>query len=173
MFAVNGFHATSVADIGARSGVRAGALYYHIRSKEELLWEILRRYTETALKGADTIASADHDPVDKLRKLIDFHVRTIAEHQREVTIQVRDGHALTGDRAAELQKLRDKVEADWERVLAEGHRAGRFRSADRSTVNGLLGMVNMVYMWYRPEKGDTPEGIAARFSEIVLDGLVT
>jgi TetR/AcrR family transcriptional regulator, cholesterol catabolism regulator len=172
LFAAKGFHATSVAEIGARADVQPGALYYHIHSKEELLWEILRRYTEQALQGADAITTADIGPVDKLRELIGFHVRIIAEHRRAVTIQVRDGGALTGHRAAELQILRDKVQDCWQQVLVDGYRVGRLRSADRAVVNGLLGMVNMLYLWYRPEKGDTAESIADQYCAMVLDGLV-
>ena len=171
LFAAKGFHGTSVADIGASADVQPGALYYHIRSKQELLWEILRRYTEQALQGAEAIKTADLDPVDKLRKLIGFHVGIIAEHRREVAIQVRDGGALTGHRAAELQTLRDNVQECWQRVLDDGHRADRLRSADRAVVNGLLGMVNMLYLWYRPEKGDTVESIVNQFCAMALDGL--
>jgi TetR/AcrR family transcriptional regulator, cholesterol catabolism regulator len=171
LFAAKGFHAASVADIGASADVQPGALYYHIRSKQELLWEILRRYTEQALQGAEAIKTADLDPVDKLRKLIGFHVEIIVEHRREVAIQVRDGGALTGHRAAELQALRYKVQDCWQRVLDDGHQTGRIRSADRAVVNGLLGMVNMIYLWYRPEAGDTVESIADHYCAMVLDGL--
>jgi AcrR family transcriptional regulator len=172
LFAAKGFHAASVADIGARADVQPGALYYHIRSKQELLWEILRRYTEDALQGAEAITTADLDPVDKLRELIGFHVEIIAEHRQAVSIQVRDGGSLTGTRATELQVLRDKVQDCWQRVLDDGYRAGRVRSADRAVVNGLLGMVNMLYLWYRPDKGDTVEAIADQFCAMALDGLV-
>jgi AcrR family transcriptional regulator len=172
LFAAKGFHGASVADIGARADVQPGALYYHIRSKHELLWEILRRYTEHALQGTEAIATADLEPVDKLRELIGFHVGIIAEHRQAVSIQVRDGGALTGTRAAELQTLRDRVQDCWQRVLDDGYQAGRFRSADRAVVNGLLGMVNMLYLWYRPEKGDTVEAIADQFCAMALDGLI-
>jgi AcrR family transcriptional regulator len=173
LFAAKGFHGASVADIGASADVQPGALYYHIHSKHELLWEILRRYTEHALDGAEAITTADLDAVDKLRRLIGFHVGIIAEHRREVAIQVRDGSALTGHRAVELQTLRDKVQDCWQRVLDDGHRAGRLRSADRVVVNGLLGMVNMLYLWYRPENGDTVEYIADQYCAMVLDGLAS
>src|SRR5258705_1385471 len=78
LFAAKGFHGTSVADIGANADVQPGALYYHIRSKHEVLWEILRRYTEGALQGAEAITTADLDPVDEVRGLIGFQVGIIA-----------------------------------------------------------------------------------------------
>jgi TetR/AcrR family transcriptional regulator, cholesterol catabolism regulator len=171
LFAANGFHGTSVSDIGTQSGLQPGALYYHIGSKEELLWRILSRYTEDALEVAEGIAASDRDPVDKLRELIKFHVRTIAEHRREVMIQLRDASALTGDHATRLQALRRRFQKCWERVLAEGYKAGTLRQADRFAVNGLLGMVNMMALWYRPGR-DSPKRIAEQFCTMVLDGLI-
>lgn len=171
LFAANGYHGTSVSDIGTQSDLQPGALYYHIGSKEELLWRILSRYTQEALEVAERISYSDQDPVDKLRELIKFHVRTIAEHRLEVMIQLRDASALTGEHATRLQSLRQRFQDCWKRVLTEGHEAGTLRQADRHVVNGLLGMVNMMALWYRPGR-DSPEQIADRFIAMVLDGLV-
>ncbi len=173
LFSEKGFHGTGVGDIGARAGIQRGALYYHIRSKEELLWEVLRRYTEEALEGAESIAGTDADAVEKLRLLIRHHVRIIADHRDEVAIQQRDADALTGERAVELQALRDRVQAVWQGILDEGYRTGRFRTADHVITNGLLGMVNLVYLWYRPGQGDTPETIAEKFLSVLSGGLLT
>jgi AcrR family transcriptional regulator len=49
LFAVNGFHATSMADIIRESGLSAGAVYRYFRSKEELIGAV----AETALTTAD------------------------------------------------------------------------------------------------------------------------
>jgi AcrR family transcriptional regulator len=172
LFAEKGFHGTAVGDIGERVNIQRGALYYHIRSKEELLWEVLHTYTEMVFEGAQRIVETDLDPVDKLRLLVRHQVQIIAAHQSAVAIQQRDADALTGDRAAELQTLRDRVQAVWQRVLDEGYRAGRFRTADHVITNGLLGMVNYVYLWYRPGLGDTPEAIAEKFSTLLTEGML-
>jgi len=49
VFATNGFHATSMADIISESGLSAGAVYRYFRSKEELIASV----AETALSSAD------------------------------------------------------------------------------------------------------------------------
>ena len=49
LFAANGFHATSMADIISESGLSAGAVYRYFRSKEELIAAV----AETALSAAD------------------------------------------------------------------------------------------------------------------------
>ncbi|WP_054813961.1 TetR/AcrR family transcriptional regulator [Nocardia arizonensis] len=173
LFAEKGFHGTGVAEIGDRADVRRGALYYHIGSKEELLWQILRDYTQLMLVDAETIADAPEDPVTKLRRLIDSHVGLIIEHRRAVAIQLRDVTALTGDRAAELQILRDRLQHCWQRVIDAGHAAGLLRTDDHVVTNGVLGMLNTVTFWYRPHGGRSPGEIAAILAATVLDGIVT
>ena len=48
LFAANGFHNTSMADVIAGSGLSAGAVYTYFRSKEELIGAVAERALETA-----------------------------------------------------------------------------------------------------------------------------
>jgi len=173
LFAANGFHATGVAEIGMRAGIQRGALYYHIGSKEELLWDVLGGHIKEAIDAAETIIEADLDPRQKLSRLIHDHLRIIAAHRDEVAIYIRDGEALTGTRRTELQSLRERVEDAWQRIFDEGHEAGVFRTADPVTVKGLLGLVNMVFVWYRTDGPDTPDAIADKFTELAMHGLLS
>ncbi|WP_327120834.1 TetR/AcrR family transcriptional regulator [Nocardia sp. NBC_01730] len=173
LFAEKGFHGTGVAEIGERADIQRGALYYHIGSKEELLWQILRDYIQPMLVEAEQITDGDDDPITKLRNLIHSHVRLIIRHQREVTIQLRDVGALTGGRAADLQGLRDRIQRCWQRVIDAGHAGGLLRTDDHVVTNSVLGMLNMVTFWYRPHGGHSPGEIADILATTLLDGVVT
>ncbi|MFI5776453.1 TetR/AcrR family transcriptional regulator [Nocardia sp. NPDC051570] len=173
LFAQKGFHGTGVAEIGDRADVQRGALYYHIGSKEELLFQILRDYTEVMYAEASEIVASAAGPVAQLRRLIRSHVRLIITHRREVAIQLRDVSALTGDRAADLQELRDRVQHCWQQVIDAGYAAGELRSADHVATNGILGMLNSVTLWYRPHGGRRPDEIADILAGTVLEGLVS
>ena len=171
LFSTVGYHATSVSEIGNRTELQPGALYYHIKSKQELLWEILRRYTEKALAAAQQVVATDAPPVEKLGQLIDAHLRIIARHQREVLIQMRDADALGPNYMRQLQALRQEVQDCWEGVLEEGYRAGELTRANHIVANGLLGMVNSVAQWYRPRPGQGVDAIAEEFRAMVIGGL--
>ena len=171
LFAEKGYHGTGVAEIGRAAGVRQGALYYHIGSKEELLFQVLKVHVEESLRGESAVVAGDLPPERKLEELIAHHVRTIAEHRDEVVIYLRDAGNLSGDRARELQRLRDEVEELWRQVLAEGVHAGVFRPVDQIEVNGLLGLVNTVYLWYRAAGRFAPGEIAGRFFALAFEGI--
>lgn len=51
LFAHNGFHSTSMADVIAATGLSAGAVYRYFRSKDELIGAV----AETVLQTADEI----------------------------------------------------------------------------------------------------------------------
>ncbi|MET9487333.1 TetR/AcrR family transcriptional regulator [Nocardia sp. NPDC006630] len=173
LFAEKGFHATSVGEIGDRAGIQRGALYYHIGSKEELLFQIRRGYTQLMLEAAAGIAETGDAPMDKLRKLIRTHVRLILEHRHEVTIALRDAGALTGERNADLQELRDGIQRSWQRVFDEGHAAGVLRTADHVVTKSVVAMLNMTSSWYHPEGEYTPDQIADILITTILDGVTT
>ena len=65
LFAAQGFHGTSVAEISARADIKTGALYHHIKSKEELLWEILRGWQR----------ARDDDSLDVVGRLLTTRTR--------------------------------------------------------------------------------------------------
>jgi len=58
LFATRGYRAVGVAEIGEAVGLGRGALYYHISSKEDLLFSIVVRYIEDlVVAGKDTLES--------------------------------------------------------------------------------------------------------------------
>ncbi|MRH88345.1 TetR family transcriptional regulator [Nocardia sp. SYP-A9097] len=173
LFAEKGFHATSVGEIGDRAGIQRGALYYHIGSKEELLFEIRRNYTQLMLEAAARIAESDDAPMDKLRSLIRSHVRLILEHRHEVTIALRDAGALSGERARDLQELRDGIQRSWQRVFDEGYAAAVLNTADHVVTNSVVAMLNMVSAWYHPEGEHSPDRIADILTTTILGGVAT
>jgi AcrR family transcriptional regulator len=171
LFADKGFHGTGVAEIGERARVQRGALYFHIGSKEELLWEVIRPNFTEIVGRAESIAASDMAPLEKLRAMIRGHVITVTERPLELAVYARDRSALTGERRAEIEKMRRRGQDAWERIFEEALAAGVVRSADHVLVNGIVGLINMMYEWYRPGGPDSPDGIADKICGLVLDGV--
>ncbi|WP_052344786.1 TetR/AcrR family transcriptional regulator [Thermocrispum municipale] len=171
VFARKGYHGTGVAELGDAAGLKRGALYYHIGSKEDLLYNLSKRHVEEALARGKRVVESDLHPIDKLRALAREHVQTIAARQDEVTVVLREQHALSGTRARALSKLRHQHQDLFAQVLQEGVDAGVFRSADSVTVLGVLGLFNWTYVWFDHAKGPlTPEQVADKLTDLVLYG---
>lgn len=63
LFVTKGFDGTSTNDILELVGIARGTLYYHFKSKEEILDAMIERMTETLLKEAGHIADQKDKPV--------------------------------------------------------------------------------------------------------------
>ncbi|MEV5177227.1 TetR/AcrR family transcriptional regulator [Streptomyces flaveolus] len=171
IFAEKGYHGTGVAELGDAAGIRRGALYYHIGSKEDLLYDLSKRHVEEALERGRKVVESDLRPIEKLRALVREHLAALVARRSEVTVVMREMHALTGDRAERLKQLRDAHQNLFRQVLEEGVEEGVFRSCDSVTVLAILGMLNWTYVWFDPERGSLAiEKLADRMSDIFVYG---
>lgn len=171
LFAAKGFHATGMAELSQAAGIGRGALYHHISSKDELLFEIASRYLHKLIAlGADLIMM-DMPADERLRALSRGVMRTVADHLPELTVCFREVQSVTGPRRAELLELHAKYERVWATVLRIGADTGAFRPPDGLTVKALLGMHHYSYLWLRPQGERSPEEIADVFTDLTLVGV--
>jgi TetR/AcrR family transcriptional regulator, cholesterol catabolism regulator len=173
IFALKGYHGASVADIGDAADIQRGTLYYHIGSKEQLLYDLSKRHVVEAFERCKEVVESDLDPVEKLRQLARAHLEALVARRAEVTVVMREMHVLTGKRAGQLRKLRAAHQDLFRQVLDEGVATGVFRAADSVTVLGLLGMYNWTYVWFDPVHGSMNiEKIADQLTDIFINGLL-
>lgn len=173
LFARQGYHATSTAELGDAVGLGKGALYYHIGSKEDLLYEISARHVEEMIAFGTALLEQDLEPVEKFRRLSRRLMRTISDNLPELTVFFSEVRSLHGERGRRLHDLRARFEAIWSQILEDGVARGVFQSADPITVKGVLGLHNCSYLWLRSPGPLSPEAISDRFCELALVGLLT
>jgi AcrR family transcriptional regulator len=173
LFSDRGYHGTSVRDIAEESGILAGSLYTHIRSKEDLLFEIVARAGQQFVHGLEPIALGPGTPVQKLREGMRAHVRVVAGSIDEAKVFLHEWKALDGDRREEVRRLRNRYEALWNDIIEEGIREEAFRSDDPRFARLLiLSAANWIYHWYDPAGPLRPDEVADRLTETTLQGLV-
>lgn len=67
LFAVRGFHETTVDEIARRAGVAKGTFFVHFATKDAVVAELVRRQVRLA---ADARARGGDDPVESIRQVI-------------------------------------------------------------------------------------------------------
>lgn len=72
LFAVKGYHGTSMNDIVKRSGQSKGAIYNHFENKERLFLFLLEKQTNIGLNQLREIFSPDDSTVQKMKKVLDL-----------------------------------------------------------------------------------------------------
>lgn len=173
LFKEKGYRTTTLEDIAAEVGMLKGSLYYYIRSKEELLYLVVRdpiRQTYSKLQG---IVAIEAPVTAKIAQAIANHVTSFHQHYPHIAVYLHDYHHL-------MQKLQKNVietpkhyQRLWSQLLQQGVDRGELRSDLDVKVTGyaILGMCNWVYRWYNPHGALSAEEIAEIFTKLVLQGL--
>src|SRR5262245_19794620 len=82
LFRARGYTETSLRDIGKRVGMKAGSLYYHFTSKEELAAEVLRigvcRVHDAVILAIQELGS-NADVKSRLRAAMVAHLATLLD----------------------------------------------------------------------------------------------
>lgn len=174
LFRTKGYHATNMADIGAEVGLLAGSLYYHVESKESLLYDIVEAGTRDLLAGIDEVSRASKPADERLRAAILKHLQFSVERTDYAIVflneisNLRDPHV----RRALLQLVKH-YENLFARIIEDGIAADEFRQGldVKTTVYSILGMCNWALRWFRPDGRLSIERIAAECADLVIHGL--
>jgi TetR/AcrR family transcriptional regulator, cholesterol catabolism regulator len=167
LFSERGYHATSMRDIGEATGILAGSLYSHIRGKEDLLFGIVQRAAEAFLSGLETVLATDAPAEEKLRLAMRAHVDVVAGDPEAARVFHHEWRALTGRRRTDVRKLRRRYESMWDEIVRDLPGAIDPRAARLL----VLSAANWTYTWYRPDGPMSPQQVADRFTDLLLDGL--
>jgi AcrR family transcriptional regulator len=169
LFGRRGYHATSMRDIGAATGLLAGSLYAHIASKEDLLYGVVVQAAHQFLGRLEAIRAEELPPEGWLRAAIRAHVSVVADNLDASWVFHHEWKALSGERRDEVRRLRRRYERLWDEIIR-----GLPGAADPRFARLLvLSAANWTYTWYRPEGPLSPEEVADRFTDLLLAGLGT
>jgi AcrR family transcriptional regulator len=174
LFMEQGFAATSVREIGQRASVGQSSLYHHVQSKGQLLYQLHQSFSRDLLDRLNAVVAANTSPTEQIRGLVRIVLSVVESHQAEVTVFLREAHALPEGSRQEIQRDRDQVDAIVDRMISDGIAAGELRpDLDvRLTRLGILGMCNWAYQWFTPGGEHTSAQIADFFANLVINGMV-
>lgn len=168
LFATRGYRAVGVAEIGEAVGLGRGALYYHISSKEDLLFNIAVRYIEDlVVAGRDSLAS-EPDPRKRIYILSRNLMHTIFANLPEMTVCFREADCLTGQRHRIVSELHQAYQDIWTTTFREGEKKGLFRSLPTVAIKGILGMYFYSFLWLKPSGRKSSREIADVFADLAL-----
>ena len=176
-FRAKGFVATRLAEIAGIAGLRAGSIYYHFASKEQILEEVLdigiRRISESVQAAVGELP----DGTSHRRRItvaMTSHLSALLRHGDYTSANIRIFGQIPEEVRERHLEVRHVYEAFWRRLLEEACKAGEIRSdLDLGLARlAILGGLNWSIEWYRPE-GATIEAIAGAFADLAFDGFGT
>jgi AcrR family transcriptional regulator len=173
VFHEKGYESTSIQDIADEVGILKGSLYYYIRSKEDLLYEIVRDIHDNAIENVQQIDSLDGTALDKIHAFVVAHMSFMADNLVKITVFFHDFRSLSEDRQTAIIATRDAYERRLRALLDEGKREGSIRGDIDPKVAALaaIGAMNWMYQWYKPGGRKSIRQIAENFADMIVNGL--
>lgn len=174
LFSVKGYRGTTMRDIAAAVGIKAGSLYAHISSKDELLLELIVRATDRAERAVIGAFDVEAPAAERLRRGIEAHLRIVADDLQSARVYFHEWRELDADMRKQIEGKSLSYQQRFERVIADGRDAGEFRDVDPALAAvAITSMLNVFHVWYSPSHGPTVEEVAQAFSDLVINGLRT
>jgi TetR/AcrR family transcriptional regulator, cholesterol catabolism regulator len=172
LFRRSGYAGATTRVLANELGIRSPSLYYHIGSKEDLLYELsvaslthIRAETERAMADEPTA-------LERLRALIRAHVVTALADQDQHAAMLMELRAFGPERRQQVLALRDAYECQVRDAIADAQQEGALRQdfSPKGLGLALLNLLNWTIIWYQPGGDLSPEDVTNLLSTLFLEG---
>ena len=180
LFQQQGYDGTSMNDVAAALKLSKGGLYHHFQSKDEILFNLMNHAMDITEERVIAPVKSIANPEDRLRALIRRHIGVVlSERDREITVMLHENHPLTPalrkrinarkkDYVHFVENLIGEVQA--QRAVGSNASSSKKTVTHRAAAFALLGMINWIYQWYRPDGSLQEESLVQQYTEIFFQG---
>lgn len=164
-FLHHGYPATSLRQIATAVGMKAGSIYYHFASKEELLTAILQRgisVMQAAFDDAERTAPAN-PAAARVEVHVRAHLAALFENGPYTAAHVMTFRTAPAPVREAIVPVRDAYEARWTELLARMQSDGLIAAGVDVHVARLIlfGAMNSTVEWFDPGRGNLDRFAAA------------
>ncbi len=171
VFNQRGYHGTTLDDIARALGVTKAALYYHVKNKEELLFQCHQLALDIGMEGFHQALAQPAPPDEQLRVALAHYIEGMADQLKGTVVLLEQG-ALTPRHHRRIVRSRDEYEQALRKMIAGGITAGVFVPCDPKLVGfAILGAVHWIPKWYSPAGSSPAREIAEAFAAYLVRGL--
>jgi len=172
IFFAKGFHATSIEDVARDVGMLKGSLYYYIKSKDDLLFQLLLAGIEDGDAFIARQIEPAGDPVEQLERAVRAHIDYIIQNKVPFGLFLHEFDSLSGKRQHKLISVMSRYNARFVELVRRGQQQGQLIDGEPwLIVNGILGMCNWLYRWYETDHVSNPEQVKQVFLRMILRGI--
>ena len=180
LFQQRGYDATSMNDVAAALKLSKGGLYHHFQSKDEILFEIMNHAMQITQERVINPVRGIADPEQRLRALIRLHIEVVlSPRDREITVMLHENHPLAhglrkriNARKKEYIHFVENLIAEVQKEVQKEMRSSRGAVSPRAAAFALLGMINWIYQWYKPEGELQANSLVSQFTDLFFGGIL-
>ncbi|BAK76555.1 transcriptional regulator, TetR family [Pseudogulbenkiania sp. NH8B] len=169
LFRDQGYERTTVRDLGNAVGLQSGSLFYHFRTKEEILVAVMALGISSTTEQLERAIAKAGSTREKLSALFHVHLNSLlGDNQAALEVMLYEWRSVSEAAKPGLILLRDRYEALWQAVLDEAAAAGLIKPDTRLLRRTLLGSLHWSVQWYRKDGELSVDKLADRMLDLVL-----
>ncbi|MCA2252144.1 TetR/AcrR family transcriptional regulator [Mycobacterium intracellulare] len=170
LFAERGFAGTSLQDIADAMGITRPALYYYVKSKEDLLSRLVTEITAgNTAQILQVTTNKTIDPVQKLSEVAYLMAHNRALQPTRFLLLARSEAELPEDLAKVHETTKRKMLRNLIEVIQAGIDAGQFRPVNpRIAALAVIGMCNWVAWWFHEGDAASAEQVATDVADMAV-----
>ncbi len=154
LFWQKGYQSTTIADIAAACGCRPGNIYNYFKSKEDILYGVIRDITEQAVALVEPLGEDETtSPVELLKSLIKTHFTFLSGMKQSIVFITDTGlKDLSPEHRRSIVELRKTYDDALLKILRRGKETGDFADMDERIVSYLIpSLIVRTNVWFSPK----------------------
>jgi AcrR family transcriptional regulator len=179
LFLEKGYHGTSIDEITKAAGLTKGALYWHFKSKENVLKRIIKEYEKRFLDGLfQTVNKVNGSIVDKIEKYFRYNA-AFAYYNRELCVSFT---TLSGELVGshhpiepEIRRINKKYQNFLSNLILQGKKEKIFKKevdSDLAALTIIAFHAGILLQWSMNRNEVDGETFVKTFKKIILGGLM-
>ena len=168
-----GYGGISAQDIADALEFSKANFFYHVKSKEDLLYHIFLDTLHFTIRHLEAIFARKMPAAETLRAVVDFYVQLMIDHGAVMQVWFKEKGHLTAEHHADVTALEDRVGALVEGFYAAGMRRREFRRVSpRLTGVSIFGMCFALTRWPEIREELSPAQLTEQMQLLVSGGLM-
>lgn len=169
LFRVKGYEGTTVREIAAMVGIQSGSLFHHFKSKEEILFTVMKEVIEYTITKQDEAIAQVSSYREKLKALIISELYAINGVTCDaMTVLVFEWNALSRSHQYDLLALRNAYENTWIVILRQLKEETGYVESPQVWRKLLVGAIAWTVTWF---KKDGPMSLESLADSVLLMAL--
>ena len=170
-FNQKGFSGTSLKDVAKKLNITDAALYYYVKNKEELVNLCYVRALDLGQAALDRAIDEGNTPVERLELFIRYQLAEVCGEDGPVAV-MSEIPALNEEHREYVLARATKHSKRITRLIKAGIKDGTMSSPNPiASCDAILGALNWVPKWYKPDSKLSYEEIADAFVHTLISGL--
>lgn len=171
-FGRRGFHNTSLDEVAQVLGVTKPALYYYVKTKEEILYECHLLALDLGDQALDRAYADESTAGGRLRRFLEYYIEALASDIGDFAAIGEPFTSLTEEYRTIVVARRDAFDRTFRGLVQDAISEGTIAPCDpKLVVTFFMSVPHTLSRWYSPDGPLTPKDVAQAFARFVFDGI--